>query len=70
MKFSAVLGAVLGAAVVSAAPGTEKRRERAARRLAEREGRKGQLMIPDIQETDELAIVNGTKHVSYSTNVR
>ncbi|KAK6063124.1 Peptidase A4 family protein [Seiridium cupressi] len=68
MKFSAVLGAVLGASAVAAAPGTAKRRERAARKLAERQARQSGLMIPDTQETDELAIVNGTKHVSYSTN--
>lgn len=69
MKLSAVLGAILGASAVAAAPGTAKRRERAARLLAERQARKSGLMIPDINETDELAVVNGTKHVSYSQNV-
>lgn len=70
MKFSAVLGAILGASAVAAAPGTAKRRERAARLIAERQARKGGLMVPDINETDELAVVNGTKHASYSQNVR
>lgn len=69
MKFSAILGAILGASAVAAAPGTAKRQDRAARLIAERQGRKSGLMIPDINETDELAVINGTKHVSYSTNV-
>lgn len=69
MKFSAVLGGLLGAAAVSAAPGTAKRQERAARLMAERQARKSGLMIPDISETDAPAIVNGTQHASYSTNV-
>ncbi|KAK6196808.1 hypothetical protein LQW54_011169 [Pestalotiopsis sp. IQ-011] len=68
MKFSAVLGGLLGAAAVSAAPGTAKRQERAARLMAERQARKSGLMIPDISETDAPAIVNGTQHASYSTN--
>lgn len=69
MKFSAVLGAILGASAVTAAPGTAKRRERAARLLAERSNRRSGLMIPDIDEkTDAPAVVNGTSHVSYSTN--
>ncbi|KAM0814020.1 putative Aspergillopepsin-2 [Seiridium cardinale] len=69
MKFTAVLSAVLGASVVAAAPGTAKRRERAARILAERaNGRRSGPMIPDIMDTDDLAVVNGTSHASYSTN--
>jgi hypothetical protein len=70
MKFSAVLGAIVGASAVAAAPGTAKRQERAARLMAERQNRKSGLMIPDIMDTDEPAVINGTKHVSYSTNVR
>lgn len=68
MKFSAALGALLGAAAVTAAPGTAARRERNAKRIAERQARKGGLMIPD-ESVDSLAINNGTSHVSYSTNV-
>lgn len=69
MKFSAVLTAVLGASSVAAAPGTAKRQARAARLIAERQARRSGLMIPDINETDELAVINGTKHASYSQNV-
>jgi hypothetical protein len=70
MKFSAVLGALLGAAAVTAAPGTAKRRERAAKLMAERaeRQRKGGLMIPD-ESVEVLDMTNGTEHVSYSTNV-
>ncbi|KAI1845560.1 hypothetical protein JX265_011670 [Neoarthrinium moseri] len=69
MKFTAVLGALLGAAVVTAAPGTAKRRERAAKLLAERSSRRSGLMIPDIDDTTtSLDVANGTSHVSYSTN--
>ncbi|KAI0121096.1 acid proteinase [Xylariales sp. AK1849] len=67
MKFSAVLGALLGAGIVAAAPFTEIRRQRAAARLDER--RRRGFMIPDGDvETDVVSVNNGTSHVSYSTN--
>ncbi|KAI1502106.1 putative aspergillopepsin [Biscogniauxia marginata] len=69
MKFTAVASALLCANVALAAPGTAARRQRAAQRIAQRDGlsRSSGTLQPAEGEA-ALTSTNETAHVEYSSN--